>query len=352
MITVGSLFAGIGGLELGLERTGGFKTVWQVEIDDYATQVLEKHWPNVRRWRDVRTFPCIATAMGPVCYPEQWKVDLICFGFPCQDISSAGKRVGITGSRSGLFHEAVRVAGLLKPRWLLVENVAALLHRGMGSVVEELASLGYVVEWHCIPAASVGAPHIRDRVFILCHSASDLRSASGNGRRESLDGTSPHIPDVTSIGCDTRCGIQNDKKKSQGWGGQPSGSSKVSDTNSEQRRAWRKRGLTGDSEGEAKQTRGSIVCNRNGKRPQIMQSICGNAREKLSAAFRANRIDDGGWWRAEPDVVRVAHGAPDRVDRIRCLGNAVVPQVAQWIGERILEAELAAKRISLRCEED
>ena len=176
MLTFGSLFAGIGGLDLGLERAG-MKCKWQVEIDDYATKVLERHWPNVRRWRDITTFPPDARREllegrqpqradnGPESSP--WRVDLICGGFPCQDISYAGRGAGLKGERSGLFFEAIRVVRQLKPRYVLLENVAAILTRGLDRVLGELGQIGYDCEWHCIPAAAVGAPHIRDRTFIL-----------------------------------------------------------------------------------------------------------------------------------------------------------------------------------------
>ena len=202
LLTIGSLFAGIGGLELGLEWTGGFRTVWQVENDRYATRVLEKHWPDVRRWGDVATFPPDAESNlrgtsgddgqePPDGTRDRWYADLICGGFPCQDISYAGKGAGLDGSRSGLWYEFARVIGILRPRIVLVENVAALLTRGLDSVLGTLASLGYDAEWHCIPAAAVGAPHIRDRVFILAYAKEpvfrqDARgSSSGEGTGQS-----------------------------------------------------------------------------------------------------------------------------------------------------------------------
>jgi DNA (cytosine-5)-methyltransferase 1 len=146
-------------MDLGLERAG-MTCRWQVEIDDYATRVLEKHWPDVKRFRDIRTINT-----GEL----EW-VDLICGGFPCQDISNAGKRAGIDGERSGLWSEFARIIRDLRPRYVLVENVAALLVRGIDRVLGDLAACGYDAEWDCIPAAAVGAHHIRDRLFILAYS--------------------------------------------------------------------------------------------------------------------------------------------------------------------------------------
>jgi DNA (cytosine-5)-methyltransferase 1 len=167
-LTFISLFAGIGGLDLGLERAG-MQCVAQVEINDYANKVLSKHWPDVPRFRDVRE-------VGSRNLPA---ADLICGGFPCQDISYAGRGAGLAGERSGLWYEYARIVSELRPRYVLVENVAALLTRGLSDVLGTLASLGYDAEWHCIPAAYVGAPHRRDRVFIIAY-ASEVRRQRNN----------------------------------------------------------------------------------------------------------------------------------------------------------------------------
>lgn len=157
-LTFGSLFAGIGGLDLGLERSG-MHCAWQVEIDDYATKVLETHYPHVARFRDVRA--CGAHNLA--------RVDCIAGGFPCQDISNSGRKAGITGERSGLWREFARIIGELRPRYVLVENVAALLGRGMGTVLGDLSTLGYDAEWSIVSACALGAPHTRERVFIVAY---------------------------------------------------------------------------------------------------------------------------------------------------------------------------------------
>ena len=132
---------------------------WQVETDEYANRVLEKHWPDVARYGDVRE----------VGSHNLKAVDLICGGFPCSDISNAGKQAGIEGSRSGLWAEFNRIICELRPQYVLVENVAALLVRGMGRVLGDLAESGYDARWKIISAAEVGAPHKRDRLWILAH---------------------------------------------------------------------------------------------------------------------------------------------------------------------------------------
>ena len=247
MYTFGSLFAGIGGVDLGFERAG-LECKWQVEIDDYATKVLEKHWPNVSRWRDVKTFP-----------PEDkqdWNVDIIAGGFPCQDISTAGKGAGLNGERSGLFFQIIRLARQLRPKAIVLENVSALLVRGMGDVLGELAEVGYDSEWHCLPAAGVGAPHRRDRVFIIACKKNVADSSSERQPRQRLHG---------------RC---FSKKKNQD----------------------------------------------------------GQANRFIDSSERKENN-----WHAEPNVGRVANGVPARVDRLKCLGNAVVPQVAEVVANILLE---------------
>jgi len=167
-LTFGSLFAGIGGFDLGFERAG-MVCKWQVEIDDYANRVLAKHWPNVHRERDIRE--CGARNLEAV--------DVICGGFPCQDISLAGDGAGIDGTRSGLWSEYARIVRELGPRFVIVENVAALLIRGFDRVLGTLANLGYDAEWSCVSACSMGAPHSRDRMFIVANRREVGRYRSG-----------------------------------------------------------------------------------------------------------------------------------------------------------------------------
>ena len=299
----GSLFSGIGGLDLGLERAG-MECVWQVEIDEYATRVLAKHWPDVRRWDDIRTFITddygdqlrdesrrCSRASRPnstliASYGEEWNVDLICGGFPCQDISFAGKGAGLAGKRSGLFYELIRVVRELGPKYVLLENVAALLPRGIDQILGTLASIGFDAEWHCIPAATFGAPHIRDRVFIIAYLPDTLRSdcEPGAGRR----GIRESHPQLAN---------SEGQRFGTGRTGRTSASTEVRHTTS-----------------------------------RVGAGVIGR-KESTS------RLERSGWWAAEPDVGRMAHGVPHRVDRLRGLGNAVVPQVAEWIGRQIMEFE-------------
>lgn len=266
MLTFGSLFAGIGGFDLGFERAG-MACEWQVEIDPYCQRVLAKHWPNVRRWDDVRTFP-----PGPV---DEWRVDVICGGFPCQDISAANPRgKGLGGSRSGLWWEYYRIVKAMRPAWVVIENSPVLRRRGLDQVLRSLAEIGRDAEWHCVPAGALGACHRRDRIWIISH--------LDEGRRDT--GAKPA---EWQAGRNTnQCGTP--------------GPADIRDADRE--------------------------------RLAIRKGEPGYPRPQFTAPERTD------WWDVEPDVVRVVHGLSDRVDRVASLGNAVVPQLAEWIGRRIVEA--------------
>ena len=157
---VGSLFAGIGGFDLGLERAG-MKIQWQVEVDEWCRSVLEKNWPAVQRYGDIKTLDPLT--MEPV--------DVLCGGFPCQDLSLAGKRLGLKeGTRSGLWIEFARFIRLLRPKYVVVENVPGLLvNHAMGRVLGDLADIGYDAEWDCLSAHLFGLPHLRKRIWIVAY---------------------------------------------------------------------------------------------------------------------------------------------------------------------------------------
>jgi DNA (cytosine-5)-methyltransferase 1 len=160
------LFSGIGGFSLGLERAG-METVAFCEIDKKCHKVLKKHWP------DVPIFDDVSTLTKEKLDERSITVDVICGGFPCQDLSVAGTGKGLEGSRSGLWFEYGRIISELRPRYVIVENVSALLNRGLDQVLGQLAQIGYDAEWHCIPASAVGAPHRRDRLWIVAYSNSN-----------------------------------------------------------------------------------------------------------------------------------------------------------------------------------
>ena len=270
---IGSLFSGIGGLELGLERSiPNAKTVWQVERDPYARRVLAKNWPGVAVFEDVRAVG--AHNLEPV--------DLICGGFPCQDLSVAGKGAGIDGKRSGLWGEFARIIGEIRPRYAVVENVPALLGRGMGRILGDLASSGYNARWDCVPAQAIGAHHRRDRLFVIAWAIPNSNSGDlWNGPERN----------------------QRRRHNVQRIGGAQSA-----------------------YHGEPKQ-----VANANSKRELQPGILWGKEWQRA--------IHGGGPWSIEPGVGRVAYGVSNRMDRLRGLGNAVVPQVSAVIGRVIVELD-------------
>jgi DNA (cytosine-5)-methyltransferase 1 len=158
VLRVGSLFSGIGGIDRGLESVG-CQVEWFCESDPFCRSVLERHWPGTHCFEDVRD----------VGFETAPAIDILAGGFPCQDVSDAGDRTGIEGERSGLWTEFARLVREFRPRYVVVENVTGLLSRGMGDVVGDLASSGYDAEWECVPAAAVGAPHLRARVWLLAY---------------------------------------------------------------------------------------------------------------------------------------------------------------------------------------
>lgn len=183
-VTIGSLFSGIGGLERGLEQAGLGPVVWQAEIDISARRVLAQHWPDARRFEDVHE----------VCRETASWVDVICGGFPCQDLSSANvvSRQGLAGSQSGLWREFARIVGDIRPRWVVVENVAKdrIWERWVPFVRRDLHRIGYASVPVAVSAAEVGAPHHRDRVFVVAH-------ANGEGQCVcAVDATLASLPAV------------------------------------------------------------------------------------------------------------------------------------------------------------
>lgn len=272
MLTHLSLFSGIGGLDLAAEWAG-FTTVGQCEFADYQTKVLEKHWPDVPRWRDVRT-------LTKESFYERTglrTVDVISGGFPCQPFSVAGKQKG-KGDDRYLWPEMLRVITELRPRCVVGENVPGIIKIAAGQVVKDLERAGYHVVVFNFEAAAVGAWHRRSRVFFV--GIADVADADGSG----LQGRKqPETPDAT-----------------EDAGEQPS-------------RA---------PAGECSEAVYDAMCS----------GCAGDARWGQS-----QELADGRCWAAEPDVGRVAHGIPARVDRLKCLGNAVVPQQAYQIFKALME---------------
>ena len=275
MMRVLDLFSGVGGFSLGLERAG-MTTVAFCEIEPFCRRVLAKHWPEVPCYDDIRTLTAERLAADGI------SVDVICGGFPCQDISVAGKGAGLAGERSGLWREYARLIGEIRPRFVIVENVAALLSRGLGDVLGNLAALGYDAEWHCIPASAVGAPHRRDRAWIVAYADCEWERG-GHYHGDCLEGGAAPAPAGTLDACDEVGGACAPVAGSAGLAERP----------------WVQSGW------ERAYTAVAPYC----------------------------------WWDAEPALDQVVDGFPGRVDQCIALGNAVVPQIPELIGRAIMQAE-------------
>ena len=289
------LFSGIGGFSLGFERAG-METVAFCDTDPFCRAVLRKHWPNVPVYRDVTHVTVRSVQrLGPI--------DLVSGGFPCQPVSVAGAQQGEADDR-WLWPELYRVLGEVKPRWFVGENVSGLLSanggRLFGDILRDLAAIGFAVEWHCIPAFAVGAPHRRDRVWIIAHTDDAIRDESRgrNGQDRTSETEFKHDGEAQS----------------------------VADTASSRRRP---------------EGRPSETVSESGafKRPTGCGSVLVHTGRELLERRLAESTEVPTQWTIEPDVGRVAHGVPSRVDRLRSLGNAVVPQIPEIIGRAIMRAD-------------
>jgi len=299
-LTVGSLFSGIGGFDLGLERAG-MKVIWQSEIDTFASRVLKKHWPDVPNLGDITK----------VDWSEVERPDVICGGYPCQPFSTAGKRGGANDPRHlwPAMHNAIRV---LRPRYALMENVRGHLSLGFNRVLGDLAEIGYDAEWQVIPAAAVGAPHKRDRVFIVAYAASEHGNGSNDYSRIGLE--SKTLPKFGNDG------------RSQSL------------ANADGRRQQKRNeqigvvSIVGESSNEMADTDSKQL----GQRGRT-KDIRSKNRVWSNNIGRETTNGFGQWWEVEPDVGRVANGVSNRVDRLKGLGNAIVPQVAELVGALVVE---------------
>ncbi len=444
-------FSGIGGFSLGLERVG-FETVAFVEVEPYCRAVLAKHWPDVPQYGDIRDVTAEQLRADGVT------ADVITGGFPCQDISNAGKQAGIEGERSGLWSELARLIGEVRPAYAILENVTALISgdsgRWFGRVLGDLAAIGYDAEWHCISAAHVGAPHLRDRIWIIAypqHSDADRtgshREEVDNRRLELVDqqgrfaGSLREIladPIGFGVGTDARAQSRSETEREElqqengqalpddadqarpvladtvNAGQQPGGRSRGSGESSE---TWNDIGRSGEDVADAgregvHQQGGAAAAGTGGgesgrvcedgvpdrgkeaqrdladtererlqtsgdqgalheRRPRISDRFIGESNvadadsergcrgptwhEDAKDARQSPGCEKHGGWLVEPPVCgvvdgvstgldgyqgRVASGVPNRVARLRALGNAIVPQIAEAIFAAINDVEL------------
>jgi DNA (cytosine-5)-methyltransferase 1 len=345
---IGSLFAGVGGLEMGLEASiDGASTIWQVEQDPYARQVLERHWPEASRTvLDVRKGN--SETLAPV--------DLICGGFPCQSISNAGKKDGFKeGSKSSLWFEMSRILGEIRPRFVVLENVANITAidggRVLGRVLGDLASMGYDAEWYRLGASDVGAPHRRWRWFLIGWLPSDcmrqIKQESGTKRPSStfspINGEKQSMADSLRGGQIPNGERSSEQSRSRTPNRPPNGGRSMADTDRAQCEGERmSRGVEsefGQSNrcGNQKELADTLLV-RQSRQGQPLESV--NTKKDNNRKTGESFSIDGNQWKIEPALGRVVNGFSARAylnDRLRCLGNAVVPACAFVIGRRLQE---------------
>ena len=276
-----ALFAGAGGGILGGQLLG-WRTVCAVEWEPYPASVLcarqnEGLLPHFPIWDDVQTFD-----------GKPWRgiVDVISGGFPCQDISCAGKGAGIEGQKSGMWKEFARIISEVRPQYVFVENSPMLTSRGLGTVLGDLAEMGFDAEWGVLSAADVGANHKRERIWVLAYSS--------NGE---------HTDSVRGVNAEA-IRVPQEHRTERGGGGMPSG--------------------TGGVVGNGKSGR---LCDETELAYSNSTQCEGNER---SIRGEQKHSDFGGssWWATEPNVGRVANGVAARVDRLKAIGNGQVPLCA------------------------
>ena len=320
------LFSGIGGFSLGLEATGGFETKAFCDIEKYPRQVLQKHWPHVKQYEDIKELNYERLKADGID-----SIDIITGGYPCQPFSIAGRKKGEEDPRH-LWPEYFRLIKELRPTWVIGENVSGHIKLGLDTVIQDLESEDYAVRPFSISASSIGANHQRERIWVVAYSEcndnfNEEQRVNGEekeipGERGENDSSPRELGRANTI----RKTNNGDVADTKGFG---SDGGEIRE-HSEKRNTKREVGgvssqvANTDSEGLERQWK-----SRNQFGSQFTAAESGEVRQGEMGQ---------GWWSVEPNVGRVAHGIPRRVDRLKSLGNSLVPQIPYYIGQSILKA--------------
>jgi len=315
-------FAGIGGFSYAATKlVGGYRTTQFIEIDPFCQKILKKHFPFTPIHDDIRTFTAI---------PGQY--DVICGGFPCQSISVAGNRAGITEeSRSGIFYELMRVIRMVRPRFVVLENVAAILNNGLDIVLGELSQAGYDAEWSVISASSLGACHRRSRWWCVAYTNDyGLPSSSISGLDDQTDKDSSKRQDEISES--SRSSKSSNSRTFQSITETSNANSYECKTGSKQLQQQRQTTI-----------RSSFITDSNSER--LQRQVFSKMEREIWAESNTRRLNPN--WRqyvSKPILPRGSDGLSFRVDRTKALGNSVVPQVAAIPLQRVLDIYQNEKR--------
>ena len=364
------LFSGLGGFSLGLERTGKYKTVAFCEMDKYCKLVLQKHWKGAKIYNDVKEITKARFEADGIEFPE-----VITGGFPCQPFSVAGKRQGTSDDRH-LWPEMFRIIKEFKPRWVIGENVKGLINLENGMVFEtvctDLEGEGYEVRAFNIPAAGVGAPHRRERIWIVAHAkryneiqkiqrsdgtqnqiqdkcgqednTSRISSRTSSIRQtdhgyENMENTRRTLQQGTELGKTN----EDETRKEDANQLERSGSaSEINVANTDSRLSDRENEevQSGRQTFDTSSQRTDVAYTQSSNRDDY-ETISGNGESQTQKVSRdgSSLSGESSWWHVEPDVGRVAHGVPGRVHRLKALGNSIIPKIAEEIGKAIIEAD-------------
>tara|TARA_R110000737_G_scaffold114997_3_gene147888 strand:- start:1588 stop:2868 length:1281 start_codon:yes stop_codon:yes gene_type:complete len=361
------LFSGIGGFSLGLEATGGFETVAFCEIEEFPRQVLQKHWPHIKQYKDIKelTYDKLkADEIGPI--------DIITGGYPCQPFSVAGNKKGVEDPRH-LWPEYFRLVKECRPSFVIGENVSGHLKLGLDSVLTDLESEGYTTRTFSISASSIGANHQRERVWIVAHSERNdnfNKEQRVNGEESSLqeeyrenDSTTRNSSRASTVRetSNKHANVEDTRRRS--WREQFTGNKESTGRGASEKTEWSSNTnkITGSSEGaetlaNTESFKGNVredsehTSTGNGQREAGRESSLVANTDSERGRSRQTRSEDAenvrqsprsekavGWWDIEPDVGRVAHGVSDRTHRLKALGNSLIPHIPYYIGLSILE---------------
>ena len=367
------LFSGIGGFSLGMEKTGGFETVAFCEIEPFCHKVLKKHWQDVPIYNDIKELTY-----------EKMQADgieptVITGGFPCQDISVAGEQKGIIGERSSLWSEYARLIEDVQPTWAIIENVPTLRSKGLALVLQNLSEIGYNAEWHCIPCSTVGGLHRRDRIWIIAYPMENPRCTFG--QRSFIEGENEdEVGEGNANQYQRSSSTSRDDRRTQETEEGNVGNTKHNGSSTSEVKGSYEEAVPGREKrqnqavkSEGTNIRGtisqSIVSNRT-----VSNSMCKGLEGSKQDANHSGQSEEGNevtsrsasessgirgepkhivtreqierfaqyaktQWTTEPKLDRVAYGISNRVHRLKGIGNAVVPQIPQFLGESILNFE-------------
>ena len=327
------LFSGIGGFSLGLEATGGFETVAFCDIEKYCLEILEKRYPGVPRYTNIKELNHDTIKTDGV-----FPIDIITGGYPCQPFSVAGRKKGEEDPRH-LWPEYFRLIKELRPSWVIGENVSGHIKLGLDTVLKNLESEGYSARTFSISASSIGANHQRERVWIVANSKQDNYFEQVRRRNEE------------------ESGIQKKYREEHGQSRQSSGTSEVWKKSNRHENVEDTRQLGGGLEpsgnkesigrGPLEKTKWSSAANQTPGSSEREKTMANTSSERTSRGEskwedaenvgQSSRRPWNGWWNIEPNVGRVANGVPKRVDRLKSLGNSLVPSIPYYIGLSILQ---------------